>query len=130
MSGQSPAEVVTAYFAGVTAGDAGAVTALFAPDAVLSNAAGTLTGSDAIGRMYEGGLTGTTTMRPSPRRLLVDGDDVAVEIDLQVNGDVVVLGDFFTVRDGLITRLAIYSLTPAGGRLLDDVGVDPSVTKN
>jgi hypothetical protein len=65
-------------------------------------------------------------MRPLPRRLLVDGDDVAVEIDLDVNGNVVVLGDFFTVRDGLITSLAIYSLTPAGGRLLDDVGVDPS----
>jgi ketosteroid isomerase-like protein len=130
MSALSPADVVTAYFAGVTAGDAAAVTALFAPDAVLRNAAGTLTGSEAIGRMYHGGLNAGTTMRPSPRRLLVDGDDVAVEIDLEVNGNVVVLGDFFTVRDGLISSLSIYSLTPAGGRLLDDVGVDPASPKN
>lgn len=121
----SPAEVVAAYFAGVAAGDATAVADLFAADAVLQNAAGTLSGADAIRRMYDGGLK-AGKMIPSPGKLVVDGDNVAVEIDLNANGSQVVLGDFFTVRNGKITRLAIYSLTPNGGRLLEDVGVDPS----
>ncbi|NDV06128.1 aldehyde dehydrogenase family protein [Rhodococcus sp. IEGM 248] len=121
----SPAEVVAAYFAGVAAGDAAAVADLFAPDALLHNAAGTLSGAEAIGRMYEGGLK-AGKMIPSPRTPVVDGENVSVEIDLNANGSQIVLGDFFTVRDGKITRLAIYSLTPDGGRLLNDVGVDPS----
>ncbi|GGG26692.1 hypothetical protein GCM10007304_45630 [Rhodococcoides trifolii] len=127
MSGvaSTPAEVASAYFAGVTAGDAGAVKALFAADALLQNASGTLVGAEAIGRMYEGGFA-AATMAPAPRTYVVDGDRVAVEIDLDVNGRTVVLGDFFTVREGKITRLAIYSLNPDGGRLLNDVGVDPA----
>ncbi|MBY6685603.1 nuclear transport factor 2 family protein [Rhodococcus sp. BP-149] len=121
----TPSEVVSAYFAGVTAGDAAAVSALFASDAVLQNATGTLDGADAIRRMYEGGLS-SSTMVPSPRQYVVDGERVAVEIDLKADGHDVILGDFFTVRGGLITRLAIYSLTPDGGRLMKDVGADPA----
>ena len=120
-----PVEVVAAYFAAVTAGDAAAVADLFASDALLHNAAGTLSGAEAIRRMYEGGLA-AGKMIPSPRTPVVDGENVAVEIDLNAGGTEIVLGDFFTVQNGKITRLAIYSLTPAGGRLLDDVGVDPS----
>ncbi|GAA4024798.1 nuclear transport factor 2 family protein [Streptomyces plumbiresistens] len=120
----SPVEVVTAYFAAVTAADAKAVADLFAPDAVLHNAAGTLNGADAIGRMYENGLA-PGAMTPTPKRFVVDGESVAVEIDLVANGSAVTLGDFFTVRNGKIERLAIYSLTPTDGRLFDKVGVDP-----
>jgi aldehyde dehydrogenase (NAD+) len=129
MTAASPAEVVAAYFAGVRAGDAGAVSALFADDAVLHNAAGTLSGSAAISRMYEGGLK-AGAMSPSPRPFVADGENVAVEIDLHTGGSTIVLGDFFTVRDGKITRLAIYSLSPDGGRLLNKVGVDPSSTNS
>ncbi|MBW8821040.1 MAG: nuclear transport factor 2 family protein [Streptomyces sp.] len=120
----SPVEVVNAYFAAVAAGDPQAVAALFAADAVLQNAVGTLTGADAIRRMYENGLA-PGAMKPNPRRLVVDGENVAVEIDLIANGNAVALADFFTVRDGKIARLAIYSLTPTDGRLFDKVGVDP-----
>ncbi|XVQ09642.1 nuclear transport factor 2 family protein [Spirillospora sp. CA-255316] len=122
-----PADVVSAYFAGVTAGDAAAVAALFAEDAVLRNAAGTLTGAEAIRRMYENGLA-AGAMAPTPRPLIVDGENVAVEIDLVTNGGQVTLGDFFTIRDGKIQRLAIYTLTPADGRLFDEVGVDPGTS--
>ncbi|MET0885619.1 MAG: nuclear transport factor 2 family protein [Mycetocola sp.] len=118
------AQVVAAYFAGVTAGDAIAVADLFADDAILHNAAGTLKGNDAIRRMYEQGLAGAK-MTPSPGRLVIDGDTVAVEIDLEVDGAAVRLGDFFTIRSGRIQQLSIYSLTPNGGRLLEKVGVDP-----
>ncbi len=67
-------------------------------------------------------------MQPTPSAWAVDGDVVAVEIDLVAHGQQVSLADFFTVRDGRIQRLAIYSLNPAGGRLLDDVGADPAAT--
>jgi hypothetical protein len=87
-------------------------------------AVGTLTGADAIRRMYENGLA-PGAMKPNPKRLVVDGENVAVEIDLIANGNAVALADFFTVRDGKIARLAIYSLTPTDGRLFDKVGVDP-----
>lgn len=123
----SPLDVVAAYFAGVTAADPEAVADLFAPDAVLQNAAGTLTGADAIRRMYENGLK-AGAMKPNPKRFVVDGETVAVEIDLGVNGNEVKLADFFTIRNEKIERLAIYSLTPTGGRLFDKVGVDPDPT--
>ena len=124
----NPADVVRAYFAGVTAGDADAVAGLFAPDAVLHNAAGTLHGAEAIGRMYKNGLS-AAGMKPSPKPLVVDGEHVAVEIELDAGGSSVALGDFFTIRDGLIHRLAIYSLTPTDGRMFDTVGVDPDTRK-
>jgi ketosteroid isomerase-like protein len=120
----TPAEIVAAYFAAVTAADADAVADLFAEHAVLRNAAGTLTGADAIRRMYRNGLQ-PGAMKPNPGRLVVDGENVAVEIDLIANGNAVTLGDFFTIRNGKIERLAIYSLTPMDGRVFDKVGVDP-----
>ncbi|MGO4470875.1 nuclear transport factor 2 family protein [Arthrobacter sp. 2RAF6] len=118
------AQIVAAYFAGVKAGDADAVAALFAPDAQLTNAAGTLNGADAIRRMYEKGLA-PGAMKPSPRPPVVDGDHVAVEIDLDANGVSLKLGDFFTIKDGKIQNLAIYSLTPTDAGLFNKVGVDP-----
>src|SRR6476620_8208164 len=97
----NPTIVVDAYFAGVKAGDASAVAALFAPDAELINATGTLRGAAAIKRMYENGLA-PGAMKPSPRPPVVNGDHVAVEIDLEANGVRLKLGDFFTIRDGKI----------------------------
>ena len=121
----NPTTVVDAYFAGVKAGDASAVAALFAPDAQLINAKGTLRGADAIKRMYENGLA-PGAMTPSPRTPVVNGDHVAVEINLDVNGVPLKLGDFFTIREGKIQTLTIYSLTPTDASLFDKVGVDPA----
>lgn len=120
----NPSDIVNAYFAGVTAGDAGAIAALFAPDAVLQNASGLLHGAEAIKKMYENGLA-SVQMKPRPKALIIDGDRVAVEIDLDAAGSQVKLGDFFTIRDGLIHELMIYSLTPNDGQLFDKVGVVP-----
>ncbi|TWG06418.1 uncharacterized protein (TIGR02246 family) [Streptomyces brevispora] len=111
--------VVDAYFAAVVAGDPEAVVDLFAPDAVLQNAAGTLNGREAIAAMYRAGVA-PGAMKPSPRPYVVNGDTMAVEIDLSANGKAVALADFFTVREGKIQRLAIYSLTPADARFFDD----------
>jgi ketosteroid isomerase-like protein len=117
-------EIVAAYFDGVKAGDAEAVADLFASNARLTNAAGTLQGADAIRRMYRNGLT-AGKMTPSPHAPVVHGDHVAVEIDLDANGVSLKLGDFFTIRDGKIQGLTIYSLTPTDARVFEDVGVDP-----
>ncbi|WP_327098189.1 nuclear transport factor 2 family protein [Nocardia vinacea] len=106
-----PVAVVRAYFDAVTAGDPKAVGALFAPDAELHNAAGVLRGAAAITKMYEGGL-GPGKMKPSPGPFVIDGERVAVEIDLMADGKPLALGDFFTIRDGKIHYLAIYSLKP------------------
>ncbi|MEV4240843.1 nuclear transport factor 2 family protein [Nocardia sp. NPDC050408] len=113
-----PVAVVRAYFDAVAAGDPSAVGALFAPDAELHNAAGTLRGAEAITRMYEGGLR-PGAMKPSPGPLVVDGERVAVEIDLNADGKSMKLGDFFTVREGKIHRLAIYSLNPVNPKFFD-----------
>lgn len=91
---------------------------------MLQNSAGTLVGSQAIRRMYENGLK-PGAMRPSPRKMVVESNKVAVEIDLDANGQRMTLADFFTVVDGKIQRLAIYSLTPQDGRFFDKAGVDP-----
>jgi aldehyde dehydrogenase (NAD+) len=91
---------------------------------VLQNAAGTLIGAEAIKRMYQNGLK-PGAMRPSPRTMVVDGNKVAVEIDLDANGQSMTLADFFTVVEGRIQRLAIYSLTPQDSRFFDKAGVDP-----
>lgn len=117
-------EVVAAYFAAVAAGDPAKVAGLFANDAVLVNAAGSLYGSEAISRMYHNGLA-QNSMQPAPGELLIDGEKVAVEIDLTTNGQTVKLCDIFVIRHGKISSLSIYSLEPAGGRLFDDVGIDP-----
>lgn len=119
-----PAGVVNSYFAAVRAGDADAVARLFTDYAVFVNAAGTLVGAEAIGRMYRNGLA-SEVMVPAPGPLLIDGDNVAVEIDLTVGDANVQLCDFFATRDGKIERLAIYSRAPTDGRLFDDIGVDP-----
>jgi len=118
------AAVVDAYFGCVAAGYPDAVASLFAEEAVLQNAAGTLIGSAAIKRMYQNGLK-PGAMRPNPRKMVVDGNKVAVEIDLVANGQSMTLADFFTIVEGKIQRLAIYSLTPDEGRFFDKAGVDP-----
>ena len=116
----SPVVVVDAYFAAVTSGDPSAVAALFAEDAELHSATGTLRGSEEISAMYEAGLQ-PGAMKPSPKPYVASGEHVAVEIDLDANGKHLRLGDFFTIRSGKIQRLAIYSLTPTDTRLFDDL---------
>lgn len=116
-----PVAVVDAYFEAVTAGNAGAVGALFAPDAELFNAAGVLNGADAITKMYEAGLP-SGNIKPSPGPFVVDGHRIAVEICVSANGKSLTLGDFFTIREGKIQRLAIYSLTPTDAKFFDENG--------
>jgi hypothetical protein len=103
-----PADVARAYFAAVTAHDADAIAACFADDAELVTNAGTLHGREAIGGFYRDSLLQPDDVRPAPGPLIVDGNRVAVEIDLLRGGRHVLVGDFFTIGGDKISRLVIF----------------------
>jgi ketosteroid isomerase-like protein len=104
----APADVARAYFAAVTAHDPDAVHSCFADDAELVTNTGTYHGAEAIGGFYRDALLETRGVRPAPGPLIVDGNRVAVEIDLLTDGRHIAVGDFFTIEDGKITRLVIF----------------------
>jgi ketosteroid isomerase-like protein len=103
-----PADVARTYFAAVTAHDPDAIAACFADDAELVTAAGTFNGREAIGGFYRESMFNVDDLRPTPGPLIVDGDRLAVEIDLLRDGRHIAVGDFFTIEDDKITRLVIF----------------------
>jgi len=109
----SQVAVVDAYFAAIRAKDADALGALFTDNADLVTVAGTFTGPTAIAGFYRDLAFQVEDLWPEPGPLIVDGERVAVEIALRMNGKVSLVGDFFTLRNGRIERLLICS-GPAG----------------
>jgi len=105
--------VIDAYFAAIRAKDADALGALFTDDADLVTMAGTFTGPTAIAGFYRDLAFQVEDLWPEPGLLIVDGERVAVEIRLRMNGKVSLVGDFFTLRNGRIERLCICNGPPA-----------------
>jgi ketosteroid isomerase-like protein len=103
-----PTAAVRAYFEAITAHDADAVQSCFADDAELVTTAGTFRGPAAIGGFYRDNAFQVADLRPTPGPFVVDGNRVAVEIDLLMGGRRTAVGDFFTVEDDKIKRLVIY----------------------
>ncbi len=103
-----PGAVAAAYFAAITAHDADAVAACFTDDAELITAAGAFHGPAAIADFYRNNAFQFDDLRPSPGPLLVDGNRVAVEIDLYMGGSTTPVADFFTIEGDRIRRLVIY----------------------
>ena len=106
-------DTVHAYFAAIRAKDAEALRDLFTPEAELVTLAGTFRGPDAIAGFYRDLAFKTEDLWPDPGRQVVDGDRVAVEIRLRMNGKVTIVGDFFTLEGGRISRLLICNGPPA-----------------
>ena len=104
----APADVAQAYFAGVTAHDADAIAACFAEDALLVTNTGTFHGREAIRGFYRDSLLQSEDVRPSPGPFIVDGNRLAVEIDLLRGGRHIAVGDFFTIDGDTISRLVIF----------------------
>ena len=102
-------EAIHAYFAAIRARDADALHDLFTEDAELVSAAGTFSGRGAIVGFYRDLAFLVDDLWPDPGPLIVDGDRVAVEIRLRLNGNVTLVGDVFTLADGRIARVAIYT---------------------
>jgi ketosteroid isomerase-like protein len=107
-----PAAVARAYFAAITAHDADAVQACFTDDGELVTATGTYAGPQAIGDFYRQNAFQIEDLRPSPGPFLVDGNRMAVEIELRMGGRDSPVADFFTIEGDKIRRLVVY-LGPA-----------------
>ena len=67
---------------------------------------------DAISAFYRDFAFSVDDLWPEPGRLLVNDDRIAVELRARANGTVSLMADFFTLRDGKISRLAIYTGPP------------------
>jgi ketosteroid isomerase-like protein len=102
-------DAISAYFAAIRARDADALRDLFTEDAELISAAGAFSGRDAIVSFYRELAFKVDDLWPEPGPLIVDGDRVAVEIRLRMGGATTLVGDVFTLSDGRIARVAIYT---------------------
>jgi ketosteroid isomerase-like protein len=100
-------ELAQAYFDAVRSRDAGALRALFADDGVVVSGGVTHVGPAAIAEWYE---TQAFLIEPEPMLgpFIVDGDRVAVEIDLQTSIGRMLVCDVIETRAGRIERVAIY----------------------
>ncbi len=107
-SAKGPRETATAYFRAIATRDVETIRRLFAPDAELVSMAGTFRGPDEIAEFYAQTAFGFHDLMPHPGPYLVDGERLAVEIELEMGGNRNAVADFFTIRDGLVHRLVIY----------------------
>jgi ketosteroid isomerase-like protein len=107
-----PTAIVRAYFEAITAHDVEAVQSCFADDGELVTATGTYQGPGAIGGFYRDNAFQLADLRPTPGAFVVDGNSVAVEIDLLMGGQHTAVADFFTIHDDKIRRLVIYLAGP------------------
>ncbi|MCE2483683.1 MAG: nuclear transport factor 2 family protein [Alphaproteobacteria bacterium] len=112
----SPAEVALAYTRAVRAGDLEALRGLFADDAEMVCRplddwlpTGRMTGADNIVAFYGKLLKAWGGADPHPGEMMVVGNRVAVEIEAHHAEFIDEVADFFTIEDGKITRIAVYS---------------------
>ncbi len=104
----SPTEVVEAYVEAVRASDLNGLRAVFADDAETFGLSGHTKGADAIVAFYGKLLEERGGADPHPGPLMVVGNQVAVEIDAHHRDYIEEVSDFFTIKNGKITRLAVY----------------------
>lgn len=103
-------ELADRYFSAIRSRDHDAVAAVFSPDAELITPTGTYVGPDEIAGFYRESAFAFDDLDPAPGPFLVDGDRLAVEIDLRMGGTTNRVADFFTFDDAGIRRLAVYLL--------------------
>ena len=113
---KTPTEVAEAYTRAVRAGDLKALRALFADDAEMVCRplddwlpTGRMTGGDNIVEFYGKLLDAWGGADPHPGEMMVVGNRVAVEIQAHHADFIDEVADFFTIDDGKITRIAVYS---------------------
>jgi aldehyde dehydrogenase (NAD+) len=105
-------DAIHTYFEAIRNKDVDTLRGLFTADAELVTLAGTLRGPEAIAGFYRDVAFTVDDIWPEPGPLLIDDDRVAVEIRLRMSGTVSLVGDFFTLTDGRISRLVIYNGPP------------------
>jgi hypothetical protein len=109
----SVVELANAYFDAVRARDGARLRELFAADAILVSGGMTQVGAETIANWYE---TQAFLVEPEPMLgpFIVDGDRLAVEIDLRTNLGHMAVCDIIEARAGKIERLAIYGVPRLG----------------
>ena len=104
----TPAELAAAYFEAIRGRDVERIRGLFAPDAKLTTAFGVTEGADAIADFYANYAFSFDDLWPEPGPLIVDGNLVAVEIELTAAGETSEVADVFEIDGDHIRRLRIY----------------------
>jgi aldehyde dehydrogenase (NAD+) len=112
---KSPTEVVEADVIAVRTSDLELLRSLCADDMELVSLrmagieSGRMKGGDAIVAFYGQFLNEWGGADPHPGPLLVSGNTVAFELEAHHADRIDELADFFTIENGKITRLAVYS---------------------
>jgi uncharacterized protein (TIGR02246 family) len=118
---RDPADFVRAYFEAAAAHDAEAIARCFAEDGELVTPAALplaegdrrVSGREAITELYRQAFARHRTDSPRPGPFVVDGDRVAVEIEVPAEVGLLRVSDFFTVGPDGIELLTVYF----GGRV-------------
>jgi hypothetical protein len=105
----TPTQAIDRYFEAVSHKNIDAVLSVFDEDAVISTAAGEYRGRDAIAGFYQKGIFQCGRFRPNPGPRYLWENHIAVEVGLDCDGKIKKVGDFFTVENGKITKLSVYS---------------------
>src|SRR5262249_24577051 len=114
----TPADVAASYFRHLTNRDLEAMVALFAHDAVLVSGAvppyttegRAIRRTDELRAYFSEIFRHPSPLAPAPGPFVVDGDRVAVEIEISRGEEPSVhTADFFAIRDGQIQQLGIYA---------------------
>jgi len=105
-----PEQVLHEYFEAVQSHSVDRILAVFTADAVISTADGDVAGADNIREFYLNGVLKCSHFIPKPGPYFLSGPDaIAVEIVLECDGVASRVGDFFTIKDGKIAHMRVYS---------------------
>jgi hypothetical protein len=110
------AVVVDAHIAAFNARDTEALVAGFAHDAVFTTGEHTVVGTVGLRVLFGDAFAAPLRATMEVRERVIQGDTVAAELveRLEFEGSVaeIALAAFYTVRDGLLTRVKVYREAP------------------
>lgn len=104
-----PNAVLDRYFAAVSSADLDKVLATFHANAVIMTMDGEHRGHAAIAAFYKNGIFRCKRFQPRPGPRFLLKNQIAVEIELVCDGEVRMVGDFFTVEHDKFTKMVAYS---------------------
>jgi hypothetical protein len=101
--------MLDSYFDSVRSQNIDSIMANFLSDAVIQANDRNYTGHDEIKQFYENGILKCTKFFPMPqKRHYMTNNSIAVEIGLNCDGNILMVGDFFYFKNNKISRLHVY----------------------
>ena len=97
------------YFDAIRSRNLDRILSAFTPDAVLIGPAGLYQGRKAIGDYYRENNLRAMSVHIQEGTRYYAGHGIAMEILLTLDDKPIRLGDFFEIKDGLISELSIYN---------------------